>query len=158
MYAIIIPVFIAPYCLFVGFVQWVFRVRRPAIELLADVRVPRASEHCRWRVPEGDQLSTCADMQITVRVNEECIVNGKREDSNCCAVARAIKEQVPGVERSSVDVTDYIRFDVGRDSYEFQTPKDVETFIHEFDGGENPEPISFALDLNSVDAWVVDDT
>lgn len=84
---------------------------------------------------------------ITINVNEACIASGTRDSAHWCAVALALKEQVPGVEQSSVSVCDYLKFDVGAERYRLRVPRHVQEFIAEFDGGEDPDPITFEIDL-----------
>lgn len=88
-------------------------------------------------------------MNITIKVDEECIAEGVRESAHSCAVALAIKQQVPGVNEHSVSVCDFLKFSVGNDKYSIHLPKDVRIFIEDFDFGRDPAPIEFVIDLVS---------
>lgn len=83
---------------------------------------------------------------ITLRVTAEHIADGVKDSANSCAIALAVKQQIPGVDPGSVDIEGAIRFATndGTD-YEFFI-EGVEEFIEAFDNSANdPEPTEFVL-------------
>ena len=110
-------------------------------------------------------------MQMQIEVTQDDIDSGCREDSNNCAVARAIIRQVPHVVPQSVLVDqDEIRFQThgpitGLRTFCEETPPTVASFIElydklpehrEADGDLDPEPITFELDLSAWSRGVVE--
>jgi hypothetical protein len=91
-------------------------------------------------------MTTCADRQITVRVEQEHIDRGERKQSSCCAVALAIKEQVPGVVDVEVDCVICFQTDDG-ESYSMTASEEVSKFIDDFDNCQPVEPFQFKIDL-----------
>lgn len=82
---------------------------------------------------------------IVLRVTQEHIDEGERENANSCAIALAVREQIPGVDPGSVEIDGNICFEIDGVSYSFYN-SEVSDFIEVFDAnGDRPPPRDFVL-------------
>lgn len=84
--------------------------------------------------------------QWKVNVQEEDFAFGEPNDSNRCAVQRAVTREIPGARRVEVDLQT-IRFTVDGERHVFLTPWSVSDYVIAFDAGDRDElaPFSFTL-------------
>lgn len=73
---------------------------------------------------------------MIIKVTNDHIAEGEQGDENSCAVALAVKEQVPGVLPETVRVQGCsILFTAGDVAYDIRTPDTVGDWIDNFDAG-----------------------
>ena len=83
---------------------------------------------------------------VKVRVTDADIINAIARDSTHCAVAEAIKRQVPEAQGVDVDAQS-IRFRIPEQKkrFIFFTPRIVQAYIAAFDAGEELQEFEFTL-------------
>lgn len=81
-----------------------------------------------------------------IKVTQDDINEGVRDQSAHCIVATAIGRQIPDATRISVDVQD-IRFTIGEERLVFPTPRSVAAYVIAFDAGDFDQikPITVVL-------------
>ncbi len=85
---------------------------------------------------------------MIIKVTNDHIAEGDQGDENSCAVALAVKEQVPGVDPETVRVQGCsILFNVGDAAYDIRTPDEIAEWIEAFDAGG----IEVEVELDEVD-------
>ena len=85
-----------------------------------------------------------SESSIRVRVTQEHINGGTRNDCGCCPVALALIDML--YECVRVDAT-HIEIRIGTSVRGFLTPLEVAIFVRKYDGGEEVEPFEFELEL-----------
>ena len=73
---------------------------------------------------------------MIIKVTSDHSAEGEQGDQNSCAVALAIKDQVPGVELQTIRVPgNRVMFTVGDVAYDIKLPSEVSDWIEAFDAG-----------------------
>jgi hypothetical protein len=79
-----------------------------------------------------------------IQVTEDDVARATRNDSHTCAVATAIARTLPEARRIMVDMQ-FIRFTEGVERWVYATPPAVQSYIIDFDAGDEVGPFAFKL-------------
>src|SRR5262245_39637700 len=89
-------------------------------------------------------MTMASSYTFEIAVLQEDIDNAMKKSSSHCALAEAIKQEVPEAKFIAVDIQT-IRFSIADIRYVFLTPRAAQRSIIDFDAGQMPKPFTLKL-------------